>query len=181
MILQRRLVLSAPDVDRDTIFRFKLVVKDGNGGQAADSINILTRNVAVQEPASLVTPSPKQEEQQNQGPTPSSESGSNTNQGPSSTENHSPMAEAQQTLSTDEGKQLAIILKGNDPDKDDEISFVILTNPSHGTIAGFDKTSGSLIYLPTSGFIGQDRLTFKVIDSHEAESNVGVVHIVVCS
>ena len=43
--------------------------------------------------------------------------------------------------------------------------------------AGFDKTIGSLTYLPTSGFVGEDRLTYKVIDSHDAESNAGVVVI----
>ena len=56
-------------------------------------------------------------------------------------------------------------LKGNDPDKDDKISFVILTNPLYGTIAGFDKTGGLLTYVPF-GFTGQDRLAFNVIDSH---------------
>ena len=55
-----------PDVDRDTIFRFKLVVKDGNGGQAADSINILAKSVEAS--ASPESPSPRQEEQQNQEP-----------------------------------------------------------------------------------------------------------------
>ena len=34
----------APDVNRDTILRFKLVVKDSNGGLAPDSINILVKN-----------------------------------------------------------------------------------------------------------------------------------------
>ena len=53
-------MLVLPDVDRDTIFRFKLVVKDGNGGQAADSINILARNVEAS--ASPESPSPRQEE-----------------------------------------------------------------------------------------------------------------------
>ena len=57
--LQTRLGLVLPDVDRDTIFRFKLAVKDGNGGQAADSINILAKNVEAT--ASPESPSPRQE------------------------------------------------------------------------------------------------------------------------
>ena len=79
----------------------------------------------------------------------------------------------QQTLSTSPDKALPIILKGNDPDKNDKISYVIVTSPSHGTMAGFDKTSGSLTYIPTSGFAGQDRIEFKVVDNHNAESNSG--------
>ena len=82
-------------------------------------------------------------------------------------------------LLTDEAKSLSITLKGNDPDKDDKISYVILSNPTHGTIAGFDKTTGVLTYMPTSGFVGQDRLTYKVVDSHDAESNAGAVVITV--
>ena len=41
--------LAAPDVNRDTTFRFNLVVKDGKGGQDVDSINILTTNVKESE------------------------------------------------------------------------------------------------------------------------------------
>src|SRR6476659_2744586 len=173
-----------PDVDRDTIFRFKLVVKDGNGGQAADSINILARNVEAS--ASPESPSPRQEEQQNQEPAtqeiaPNSDSGlgASSNQNATRTENHSPTAEAQQTLSTLEGKALSISLKGNDPDKDDKISFVILTNPLHGTIAGFDKTSGLMTFVPSSAFTGQDRLAYSVVDSRGAKSNDGLVVIMI--
>ena len=118
-----------PDVDTDTIFRFKLVVKDGDGGQAADSINILAKNVEVS--LSPEEFSAKQEEQQNQ----IQDSVATSNEDPTRAENHSPTAETQQILSTEEGKSLPISLKGNDPDKDDKISFVILTNPLHGTIA----------------------------------------------
>ena len=80
-------------------------------------------------------------------------------------------------LSTQEGKSLSISLKGNDPDKDDKISFVILTNPLHGTIAGFDKTSGLMTYVPSSAFTGQDRLAYNVVDSRGAKSNDGIVVI----
>ena len=82
-----------------------------------------------------------------------------------------------QIVSIDQNKPLSISLKGNDPDKDDKISYLIVTNPSLGTIAGFDKTSGYLTYMPTSGFNGQDRLNFKVVDSHGAESNNGLIVI----
>jgi Bacterial Ig-like domain/Bacterial Ig domain len=175
----------APEVNKDTLFTFNLVVKDTNGGRAVDSMNVLTTNV---EESKLPNLSPTREgnqtqNQQNQQSPPSQEptlnpgtsSNPTSNQVPTSTENHSPTSEAQQVLLTDEAKSLSITLKGNDPDKGDKISYVILSNPTHGTIAGFDKTTGSLTYLPTSGFVGQDRLTYKVKDSHDAESNVGMV------
>ena len=178
----------APDVNRDTTFRFNLVVKDTKGGQTVDSINILTTNVKE---SGSPNPLPKAEGDQTQGGEQNQEkpalqepalntdttASPTSNQAPTSTENHSPTAEAQQVLLTDEAKSLPIILKGNDPDKDDKISYIILSSPTHGTIAGFDKTIGSLTYLPTSGFVGEDRLTYKVIDSHDAESNAGVVVI----
>ena len=167
------------------------MVKDGKGGQAVDSINILTTNVKESESSNpLPNPLPKQEgdqtqNQQNQENPLPQEPGLNTgtsssptsNEAPTSTENHSPTAEARQVLFTDGAKPLSLTLKGNDPDKDDKISYVILSNPTDGTIAGFDKTTGSLTYLPTSGFVGQDSLTYKVVDSHDAESNAGVVVI----
>ena len=70
-------------------------------------------------------------------------------------------------------------MKGNDADENDELSYVIVTSPSHGTLAGFDKTSGSLTYIPSSGFSGQDKLEFKVVDNYNAESNTGTVSITV--
>ena len=181
----------APDVNRDSILRFKLVVKDSNGGQALDSINILVKNAAVAESPSTNGPQtlPKEQGAQlNQGPTsqetapssaPSSDSGSGSTASHDTTsiENHSPTAETLQIVSIDQNKPLSISLKGNDPDKDDKISYLIVTNPSLGTIAGFDKTSGYLTYMPTSGFKGQDRLNFKVVDSHGAESNNGLIVI----
>ena len=156
----------APAVDKDTTFKFKLTVKDSKGGLAADYVNILVKNVA--EPVSGPTPSkntpqqtPKpQQEQPNTGQT-------------TRVENHSPTAELQQTLSTSADKALPIILKGNDADENDKLSYVIVTSPSHGTLAGFDKTSGSLTYIPSSGFSGQDKLEFKVVDNYNAESNTG--------
>ena len=161
------------------------------GGQTVDSINILTTNVKESgSPNPLLKPKGDQtQKEQNQVKPASSEPGVNTDttlsptskQLPTNTENHSPTAVAQQVLLTDEAKSLSITLKGNDPDKDDKISYIILSSPTHGTIAGFDKTIGSLTYLPTSGFVGEDRFTYKVIDNHDAESNAGVVVISVRS
>ena len=39
---------TAPQVDEDTTFTFKLTVRDGKGGQASDSVNILVKNLVTQ-------------------------------------------------------------------------------------------------------------------------------------
>ena len=71
------------------------------------------------------------------------------------------------------------LFKVTDPDKQDKISFGLVTGPSHGTIAGFDKAAGTLTYIPSSGFTGHDSLRFKVVDNNGAESNEALVTITV--
>jgi hypothetical protein len=72
---------------------------------------------------------------------------------------------------------VSISLQGSDPDKEDKVTFVIVSGPSHATIAGFDKLAGILTYIPNPGFTGHDNLKFKVIDSNGAESNDASVSI----
>ena len=91
--------------------------------------------------------------------------------------NHSPVAENQNVI-TNTNKQIEITLKGHDPDSD-IISFVKVTDPSHGAIAGFDKDTGKLTYIPNNGFSGPDNFLFKVVDSDGVESNVASVSITV--
>ncbi len=91
--------------------------------------------------------------------------------------NHQPVADNQNVV-TNTNKQIEITLKGHDPDSD-IITFVKVTDPSHGTIAGFDKDTGKLTYIPTNGFSGPDSFLFKVVDSKKAESNVATVSIAV--
>ncbi|HEY1248422.1 MAG TPA: S8 family serine peptidase, partial [Nitrososphaera sp.] len=184
----------APDVDRDTTFRFSLQVKDTDGAQAVDSINILIKNVKEPESESPLPAAglPKPEEEgaqtQNQEKPSLQEPAPNTdttvvsppppsNQVPASTENHSPTTVTLQTMVTSDGSPLAITLNGNDPDKDDSLTFVTSSAPSHGTIAAFDKSSGSLTYLPNAGFTGKDSFKYKVIDNNGAESNEASVLI----
>jgi hypothetical protein len=71
-------------------------------------------------------------------------------------------------------KAANIILQGTDQDND-PIIFELVSGPSRGMIAGFDKSTGTLTYIPTPNSPGSDSFTFKVIDSHNAESNIGRV------
>ena len=91
--------------------------------------------------------------------------------------NHLPVAENQNVV-TNINKQIEITLKGHDPDSD-LFTFVKVTDPSHGTIAGFDKDTGKLTYIPNNGYSGPDSFLFKVIDSNKADSNIATVTILV--
>ena len=85
--------------------------------------------------------------------------------------NHAPIATGA-SISADQNKPIIISLKASDSDKDDKLTFLALPgSPSHGIIAGFNKNTGSLTYIPNKGFSGQDVIRFKVTDNQGAESN----------
>jgi hypothetical protein len=47
----------------------------------------------------------------------------------------------------------------------------------YGKISKFDESAGTLIYSPDKKFTGNDKFTFKAIDSKGAASNVATVSI----
>jgi autotransporter-associated beta strand protein len=55
------------------------------------------------------------------------------------------------------------------------LTYSVVTTPIHGTLSG---TAPNLFYTPTAGYIGPDRLTFKVVDS-VTTSQTGTVSIIV--
>jgi hypothetical protein len=63
-------------------------------------------------------------------------------------------------VTTKEGRSVSIGLKGTDAD-DDDLEYVIVSSPSHGTISGI---APNLRYSPDNRFDGSDSLTFKVND-----------------
>jgi uncharacterized protein (TIGR03437 family) len=73
--------------------------------------------------------------------------------------NRPPTANAQ-SLITNEDVPKAITLTGSDPDGD-PISFIIVSNPSHGSLNG---TLPNLTYTPAANYNGSDSFTFKVND-----------------
>ncbi|HEX9318229.1 MAG TPA: Ig-like domain-containing protein, partial [Nitrososphaeraceae archaeon] len=90
--------------------------------------------------------------------------------------NNAPKLEDQRII-VDASKAAEIILKGSDPDKD-TIRFEIVTDPSHGTLAGLDRQKGTVSYITNPGLWGFDSFKFKIVDSHNAESRVGTVSII---
>jgi hypothetical protein len=45
------------------------------------------------------------------------------------------------------------------------LSYTVLAGPSHGSVSAINQTNGQLNYVPQSGFIGQDTLTYQAVDS----------------
>src|SRR5687768_12280220 len=90
--------------------------------------------------------------------------------------NQAPEAD-DQDVSVDANDNVKITLKGNDDDKDDEIEFEIVSDPSHGELDNFDKSDGTVIYTPEEEYSGDDKFEFKVIDDKGAESDKASVEI----
>ena len=95
-------------------------------------------------------------------------------------ENHPPEAQNQQ-VTTEADKPVDIALGAIDNDTGDTLSAAIVTppQPNHGSLGQIDQNTGNVTFTPAAGFSGNDSFTFKVIDSHQAESNVGTVSITV--
>ncbi len=87
---------------------------------------------------------------------------------------NNPPSANNQTVTTNKNAAKAIILTGADPDGD-ALTYVIVTQPAHGTISG---TPPNLTYAPATGYIGSDSFTFKANDE-KVDSNVATVSITV--
>jgi hypothetical protein len=90
--------------------------------------------------------------------------------------NQEPEADDQK-VSVDANDNVKITLDGKDDDKDDQIEFDIVGDPSHGQLDNFDKSDGSVTYAPDKDYSGDDDFKFKVIDNNGAESNTAEVKI----
>lgn len=80
-----------------------------------------------------------------------------------------------QTVSTDQDIPKIITLTGSDPDND-LLSYTILTQPSHGSLAGNPGNPPVTTYTPAPGYTGSDTFTFKVNDG-KVDSNNATVSI----
>ena len=90
--------------------------------------------------------------------------------------NQAPKAEDQK-VSVDANDKVKITLEGNDHDKDDKIQFDIVSDPSHGKLDNFDKSDGTVTYIPEQDYSGDDGFKFKVIDDKGEQSDSADVEI----
>ena len=77
-------------------------------------------------------------------------------------QNQPPEAE-DQDISVNANNPIKIKLEAKDPD-DDKLKFVLDSKPSHGRIAQFSSSTGTLAYIPDANYGGKDEFTFKVHD-----------------
>jgi len=90
--------------------------------------------------------------------------------------NTPPVANAQSvTVTMNTAK--SITLTSSDADGDTR-TYVIVTNPGHGSLSGLNASTGAVTYTPTSGYSGPDSFTFKANDGHD-DSNIATVTITV--
>src|SRR4029079_5320961 len=92
--------------------------------------------------------------------------------------NQAPEAKDQK-VSMNANDKVKITLEGNDDDKDDKIQFDIVSDPSHGKLDNFDKSDGTVTYIPDKDYAGDDDFKFKVIDEKGADSDKATVDITV--
>ena len=90
--------------------------------------------------------------------------------------NQAPKAEDQK-VSVDADDKVKITLEGKDDDKDDKIQFDIVSDPSHGKLDNFDKSDGTVTYIPEQDYSGDDGFKFKVIDDKGEQSDSADVEI----
>ncbi len=90
-------------------------------------------------------------------------------------ENNIPKVESE-TISVNENSPERIKLKATDADDGDRLMFKIVKEPSHGKIAEFKESVGTLIYLPDKNYQGNDGFEFIVTDG-KSESKEGQITI----
>lgn len=85
--------------------------------------------------------------------------------------NRAPTADTQ-GLSLEEDQSIGITLTGSDPDQD-ELSFMVISDPNYGTVSG---TPPDLFYTPNPDYYGPDTFEFGVEDEN-GDSDIAVVSI----
>jgi hypothetical protein len=84
--------------------------------------------------------------------------------------NHAPTADPQ-SVTTDEHLPVTITLTGDDgdPNLQQTLSFLIVSQPSHGTLSVLDANAGTVRYTPGPDYNGPDSFTFRTMDDAQGE------------
>ncbi len=92
--------------------------------------------------------------------------------------NKPPVANAQD-VTTPENVAKAITLTEDDsdplPGETQALTFAITSQPLHGTLTGFNMTTGAVTYTPERGYVGSDSFKFRVIDDNTAGRPYGLM------
>ena len=93
--------------------------------------------------------------------------------------NDTPVADAN-SFSVNEDGSSSGTLTASDNDPTDTLTYSIVGTPTHGTISGFDASTGAYTYTPAANYFGSDSFTFKVTDG-TVDSNTATISITVNS
>jgi hypothetical protein len=75
-----------------------------------------------------------------------------------------PPTATSQAVALIQGQSAPLTLTGTAPNGD-PLTFAITTQPTHGTLSGFNSTTGAVTYTPTGGYVGPDSFTFTITDT----------------
>ncbi|MCE9527333.1 MAG: cadherin-like domain-containing protein, partial [Planctomycetales bacterium] len=92
---------------------------------------------------------------------------------------NSPPIASNQGVTANEDMPQAITLTATDADGN-QLTYSIVSYPSHGTLTNFDPQTGTVVYTPAPNFHGDDSFTFKANDGI-ADSNIATVSVTVLS
>lgn len=81
--------------------------------------------------------------------------------------NDDPTADSQ-AVSTNEDAAKVITLTAADVDGGQVLTFALVAGPRHGSLSGFNATTGQVTYTPDADYNGPDSFTFTVIDDATA-------------
>ncbi|PHR97583.1 MAG: hypothetical protein COA78_27370, partial [Blastopirellula sp.] len=83
--------------------------------------------------------------------------------------NNAPIAESR-SLEMVEDQFISLVLQGEDGDQEIEqqLTYVIVTQPSNGTISNFNALTGEYTYTPDANYDGIDSFTYQVTDDTTA-------------
>ena len=90
-------------------------------------------------------------------------------------QNHMPKA-FDQSVSVDQNGHIDITLVADDEDKD-KLQFDITAEPSHGSLDNFNKDKGTMTYIPEKDYSGDDKISFRALDTNGGQSDPANVNI----
>ncbi len=92
-----------------------------------------------------------------------------------------PIANAQSVNVPHNSAGTGITLTGSDPNTPPHsLTYSIVANPTHGTLSGFNASTGAVTYKPNAGYYGPDSFTFKD-NNGTADSNTASVSLTVAA
>jgi hypothetical protein len=75
-----------------------------------------------------------------------------------------PPTTSTQAVALVQGQSAPVTLTGTAPNGD-LLTFALTAQPTHGTLSGFDSTTGAVTYAPTGNYVGMDSFTFTITDT----------------